>query len=295
MDTFFLQSFVAVVDHGSMAEAARRLNLTPAAVAQRIRALEAEIGCLLIMRVGRVTCPTEGGTAILEQARQILREVRNLSAAANNSVVAGELRIGAVATALTGLIPGVMAEMIARHPHVEIYLEPGTSVDLYRLVFAGELDAAVVTVPPFAIPKTCTVTVIREEPLVVVAPQSFSGQDPHTLLRTQPFIRYDRQHWGGRLADQYLLEAGIAPSERFELDALDAIAVMVDKGLGVSLVPDWAPPWPHGLALAKIPLPEPAPKRLIGVVRMIASPRTPGVNAFLNACRTCIDVNGVQS
>ena len=44
MDTRFLDSFVTVVDGGSIAEAARRLNLTPAAVAQRIRALESEIG-----------------------------------------------------------------------------------------------------------------------------------------------------------------------------------------------------------------------------------------------------------
>lgn len=292
MDTFFLQSFIAVVDHGSLAEAARRLNLTPAAVAQRIKALEAEIGSPLIMRVGRETRPTEGGAAILEQARQIVREVRDLKAAAGNSVVAGELRIGAVATALTGLIPDVMAEMIARHPDIEIYLEPGASVDLYRLVLAGELDAAVITVPTFAIPKTCALTIIREEPLVVVAPQSLSDQDPHALLRTQPLIRYDRKQWGGRLADRYIAEAGIAPRERFELDALDAIAILVDRGLGVSLVPDWAPPWPEGLSIAKIPLPESAPKRLVGVVRLIASPRTPGVNAFLNACHRCIGGKG---
>jgi DNA-binding transcriptional LysR family regulator len=53
MDTQFLDSFVTVVDYGSMAEAARRLNLTPAAVAQRIRALEDEIGASLFVRSGR--------------------------------------------------------------------------------------------------------------------------------------------------------------------------------------------------------------------------------------------------
>ena len=52
--------------------------------------------------------------------------------------------------------------------------------------------------------------------------------------------------------------AGIAPRERFELNALNAIAVMVDRGLGVSLVPDWAQPWPEGLHLARIPLPHAA-------------------------------------
>ncbi len=46
MDTEFLESFVKVVEHGSVAEAARRLNLTAAAVTQRIRALEREIGTI---------------------------------------------------------------------------------------------------------------------------------------------------------------------------------------------------------------------------------------------------------
>jgi DNA-binding transcriptional LysR family regulator len=44
MDTRFLSTFVTVVDCGSFAEAARRLHLTPAGLAQRIRTLETEIG-----------------------------------------------------------------------------------------------------------------------------------------------------------------------------------------------------------------------------------------------------------
>jgi DNA-binding transcriptional LysR family regulator len=49
MDTGFLESFVIVAEKGSMAEAARRLNLTPAAVAQQLGALEQEIGNALVV------------------------------------------------------------------------------------------------------------------------------------------------------------------------------------------------------------------------------------------------------
>jgi hypothetical protein len=38
--------------------------------------------------------------------------------------------------------------------------------------------------------------------------------------------------------DGYLRKTGIVPNERFEIDGIDAIAVMVDRGLGVSLLPD---------------------------------------------------------
>jgi len=133
-------------------------------------------------------------------------------------------------------------------------------------VESGELDAAIVLQAPFSLPKTCQWQLLREEPLVVLAPAAMAGRDPHELLASQPLIRYDRNQWGGRQADEYLRNAGIVPHERFELNALNAIAVMVDRGLGVSLVPNWARPWPEGLDLVRIPLPNECVPRRIGMV-----------------------------
>ena len=94
MDTRFLESFITVVDGGSIAAAARRLNLTPAAVAQRLRALESEIGARLVIRSGRAVRPTDAGTAILAHARSLLSNVRDLQSIAMNDTLAGELRLG---------------------------------------------------------------------------------------------------------------------------------------------------------------------------------------------------------
>src|SRR5262249_13672992 len=99
-------------------------------------------------------------------------------------------------------------------------------------------------------------------------PASIALSDPHALLAREPFIRYDRNHWGGRLIDAYLRHAKIVPHERFELDALDAIAVMVARGLGVSLLPDWAPPWPENLALNRRRMDAPAFARRVGLMWM---------------------------
>ena len=82
-----------------------------------------------------------------------------------------------------------------------------------------------------------------------------SIRDPNVALASEPFIRLDRTGWAGRLVDGYLRHARIRPKERFELDGLEAITIMVDRGLGVSLVPDWSPPWPEGLSLRKLPVP----------------------------------------
>lgn len=283
MDTRFLETFVAVVDHGSLAEAARRLNITSAAVAQRLRALEAEIGTELIARSGRVVRPTASGMAILERARGFLGEVRDIKSIANDSRVAGELRIGAIGTALTGVLPDILKRLLDRYPELDFYLEPATSADLYGKVADGTLDATVMVKPQFNLPKALSVKTLRREELIVLAPQSAAGQDPFTLLRTQPFIRYDRKNWGGRLANDFLLCHGIEPNERFELDALDAIAVMVGKGLGVSLVPDWAPPWPVTAPLVKMPLNDPRFARDIVLVWLTRTPRARLLEALIAA------------
>jgi DNA-binding transcriptional LysR family regulator len=92
----------------------------------------------------------------------------------------------------------------------------------------------------------------------------------------------DRNVWPGRIVDGYLRKAGIRPRELFEIDGGAAIAIMVDRGLGVSILPDLAPPWPEGLSLAKLPLPDAAPfARRIGVVWARASLRLRLVEAFL--------------
>lgn len=282
MDTRLIESFICVVDQGSMAAAARRLHITPAAIAQRIQALEQEIGASLLVRSGRTVRPTEAGAAILAKARSFVKEVRELRALATGGETAGELRIGAISTAMTGLLPDMLAALIAAHPKVEVYVLPGTSVDLYRKVLEGELDAALLVKPPFALPKSCEWRTLREEPLMVLAPADAAAREPHHLLGNEPFIRYDRNHWGGQLGDDYLRRAGIRTRDRFELDALEAIATLVDRGLGVSLVPDWAPPWPAGLSIVKKPVPLPCEPRRVGMLWTRGSPRLHLVQRFVS-------------
>src|SRR5262249_2107954 len=105
MDTRFLESFVTVVDNGSIAEAARRLNLTPRAPAPRSRPLETGVGSQLIIRSGRTVRSTEAGAAILDRARDVLGEVRDLKSAAASDRASGQMRLGAVGSMLAGLVP----------------------------------------------------------------------------------------------------------------------------------------------------------------------------------------------
>jgi DNA-binding transcriptional LysR family regulator len=175
--------------------------------------------------------------------------------------------------------------MRRRYPQIEVHIVRGGSAELYPKVLDGELDAAIIAQPPFAIPKACDWHVLRTEPLIVLTPASMAMRDPCSILRTEPFIRLERKTWAGQLIDGYVRHAGIRPSERFELDSLEAIAALVDRELGVSLVHDWAPPWPEGLSLRKLPIPGAAFARRIGLIWTRASLRLRLVHAFLELAK----------
>ncbi|ARP89443.1 LysR family transcriptional regulator [Bordetella genomosp. 9] len=286
MDTRYLQSFVTVVESGSFAQAARRLDLTPTAVAARIKALEDTLGLSLIKRAGRSVRPTEAGMRILDRARALLRDARDLAALAENDDAMGELRLGVFVSAMTSVLPPVLRRVYERHPSLSVFVTPGASVDLCHRVGAGELDAAIVVEPQFAIGKTVRWQAVMEEPLVVVAPAGMEGRDPHELLRTQPFIRYDRSVLGGQLADRYLRDHRIVPRQRLEMDSLLGVAALVDQGLGVALLPDWSSLWSSRYALTRIPLPGRAPVRRVGLVWQSPGARASLAETLLEDART---------
>lgn len=115
---------------------------------------------------------------------------------------------------------------------------------------------------------------------MLLTPASMQVTDVHHTLRTQPFLRYDRNVVGGQLADAYLRQHGILPRQRCELDGLDALAVLTDRGLGVTLVPDWRMAPFSGLSLKKWPLPYPFPKRVVGLLWNRSSARVRLVHVF---------------
>jgi DNA-binding transcriptional LysR family regulator len=283
MDTQFLETFVCVVEQGSMAEAARRLGITAAAVGQRMRALETEIGVPLVARTGRRVSPTSAGAALVEPARRILGEVANLQIAAQPDQPAGRLTLGCISTALTGMMPTTLLGLRQSAPRLELVLAPGASPDLFDRVRSRELDAAIVVQPPIVMPKSMQWQTIRREPLVLLAHRELAARSIADLLSTQPFLRYNRASWGGRLVDIYLRRTGIVPRDLVELDALEAIAVMVDQGLGVGIVPDWPKPWPHCPDIVALPLEEITAKRNVGLVWRRGTPRQRLVQALLEA------------
>lgn len=280
METRYLESFLEVVASGSVAEAARRLSITPAALGLRLKALESELGYALVTRTGRTMRPTEAGLSLAERCRPLLAALRHATAVESPDKVAGEVRLGVATSAVSGALARLVVRMIRTYPDVEITVSKGPSSDLYRKLSSGDLDAAIAFRPPFDLPKTLDWRTLRVEPYVLVVPCGLAHRSVMDLLETEPFIRFDRSLWSGQRVDAYLRQMRLTPHERLELDSMEAIAVLVNQGLGVSILPDWEGPWPEGLQLVRLPLPEPAPSRELGLLWPRNSPRARLVEAI---------------
>ena len=253
MDIRFLQSLVAIVETGSITAAARREGITPAAVSQRIQALERDLNCMLLARGAHSAKPTESCLALLPRARLLIREAALLQEDVDGGDLSGVVRIGAISTALTGILPRILDETARRAPKLRLRITPGSSMQLYEQLTSGELDAAIMVAPPFVLPKGLKASLIRREPLMLMTREPVARGKIVERIMNAPFIRYDPSSWGGRLAMDYLEKAGLFPDVRFDLDALETIALLVSKGLGNSLVPQWKGLLPEGFHLRPVP------------------------------------------
>ena len=285
METAYLRTFMAVLESGSMSEAARRLDLTAAAVAQQMRVLEREFGVPLLRRAGRTVAPTEAGHRLSDRARLLLAELTTMRQVVGDEEGAFELTLGAINTMLNGPLPAVLEALVRQHPAAHVVVRSGLTSELYEQVQGGKLDVAICLHPAFVLPKTLRWVLLREERLVVLAPRAWAHRDPHELLREEPLIRYDRRLGGGQAAERYLRRAGIEPRERFEISSLNAIATLVGRKVGVSIAPDAATAWSPTLPVARLPLPMSSEARRFGVLWPRASARARAIEVLVDHAR----------
>ena len=233
-----LRSLVAIAKHGSFVRAADVLSLTPSAISLQIKSLEDELRVSLFDRSRRQVTLTDAGRLALAKAEAILAQYDDMANQLyGGSGLSGRLKIGAIQTALAGALPDALVWIKEHHPKLHISVVSGMSSELARMVEEGELDAAITTEPVKPFPSNLKVTVLYQDLFWTVAARHLQGQSLVELLETQPFLRFDKRAWAGRVIEQELSRMGIRVTEEMELDSQEALSRMASRGLGVAVVP----------------------------------------------------------
>ncbi|WP_046806578.1 LysR substrate-binding domain-containing protein [Achromobacter sp. LC458] len=258
------KTFIAVARDGTFTGAGTHLGLTQSAVSAQIKRLEEYLGVALFDRGARAAVLNAHGREMLPQAEELVAMAERLVTTAGAGHVSGSLRIGAIASVQHDLLVDALGRFRAVYPDVRVRIVPGVSLSLLGQVDAGEVDMAVLIRPPFALPPELGWQRLLSEPVVLAMPEAMPLAPWRDVLATQPFIRYDRASFGGRVVDIFLKKHRINVHEAVELDEIDAIANLVRHGLGVALLPQLRGLDLTGLRL--VPLEEHAFHRDIGII-----------------------------
>lgn len=141
MNTRFLETFVTLAKLRSFRTTATALHATPAAISQRLKALEDELKTTLVDRESRDFRLTPNGEYLLGYAKAVVEATRQLQAAASHEgAMRGKLRLGVIETVVHSWLADYMRRLADDFPQLEVELAVDVSVVLQRRLMAGELD-----------------------------------------------------------------------------------------------------------------------------------------------------------
>jgi len=236
-----LMTFLSAVETGSVTAAAKALHLSQPAASQQLRDLERALRVRLLDRAKGRVIPTPAGEAILAAARRAQSAAEDIVAAAAEfrDGEAGRVRLGAGATACIYLLPDILARVKRRMPRLEVTVATGNTADILDRLEAGALDVALVTQPVRA-SRAVVQTPLMADRLLALVPKVLApagGAIGAAQLARLPLILYEAGGNTRTIVDDWFARAGVAPSPIMELGSVEAIKVLVESGLGASILP----------------------------------------------------------
>jgi LysR family transcriptional regulator, low CO2-responsive transcriptional regulator len=243
LDSRQLRAFSALARTGSFTLAAKELFLSQSAVSHSMKALEEDIGCRLLDRVGKKVFLTQAGEQLLRHADKILREM----ATARESIQQlgkwgkGRLRLGASSTACQYIVPSALTEFKKRFADCPINIEPGDTAHQIEALLANRIDLAI-SMKPQTEEMLDFRPLFTDELHFLVSPAhpwAAARHAPRDEAAKQNFILYNRGSYTARVIDEYFREERIVLNTVIELGSMEAIKELVKLNLGVSIVAPW--------------------------------------------------------
>jgi DNA-binding transcriptional LysR family regulator len=240
-DLLTLNLVLAIAETRSITGGADREHLALAAASKRLSDLEARLGVTLFDRRARGVEPTEAGRALVRHIRSLNTALHALESEVVefSRGLKGHLRIAANASAIAEALPTDLATFARAHPGIRISLDDMTSAEVQAAVAGGRADVGVFVPPQHEAALACRP--YREGALAALVPQG------HVLLRRGPvdfaaLLDFDivGLHLGAA-ANELMRERaqalGRTLNERIQVRGFEAIAQLVETGLGVAILP----------------------------------------------------------
>ncbi len=287
MDTDLLKTFLVLAQEAHMTRAASRLHLTQPAVSAQLKRLEDELGQRLFERGRRGTTLTEAGRLFEGHARHVLDGLERGKRALDQlaGLERGTLSIGGGATAMTYLLPPLLARFHKDHPGIHLFVREQGSANTMAAVRTGELELGIITMPIGGQLERQerdalhTTTWVRDELRLITPPGhrlEHAERFEWSHLNAEPLVLFEAGAAVRTLLDHRLSSAGIAPRVVMELRSIETIKRMVAQGIGLGFVSALALAHAEeGLTSVQDPV-----ERQLAIVRRKDRPLSPAASVF---------------
>jgi LysR family transcriptional regulator, low CO2-responsive transcriptional regulator len=291
IDSRQLRAFSILAKTGSFTQTARELHLTQSAISHAIKALEEDIGCPLLHRMGKKVAPTEAGEQLLASAEKILAEMLLVREQLDQMTKwgRGRLRLGTIPTASQYVLPRVLREFKAEFPDCAIQIVPGNTAEVIEALRANRVDLAL-ALEPKQIEQFVFHPLFTDELNFIVSPEhpwTRAGRVTRAEITRQSFILYSKSSYVfGQIRDYFLREKIVLPST-IELGNMETIKELVKLGVGVSIFPTWTVRKElEEKSLIMLPLGKRKLRRRWGILHWRARRLTAQEKAFMALCAT---------
>ena len=252
-----LRVALAVADAGSLAGAARALNVNHTTALRRLDALEARLNTRLFERQRGGYVPTEAGEMLAEEARAIAPRVDDLQRRllGRDLRLTGTVRLTTAFVTMAYLLPQALADFAAAHPGIEVEVaESSALLDLSR----RQADVALRLsnqVPEHWVGRSLGTARYR-----VYAKRGVPGLPQRetplaALLAEAPWVTFEREGTGNRWARW--MQQHVPPHQvQLRVDIFNSLVAMLRTGLGVGVLPSFAAANEPDLIAVSADLPE---------------------------------------
>ena len=285
-----LEFIIALAREKHFGRAAETCGVTQPTLSAGVKQLEDQMGVLLVNRGSRFQGFTPEGQRVLEWARRIVGDSRNMRDEINSlrRGLSGQLRIAAIPTALA-MVAAITTPYREKHPNVQFTIYSRTSIEILDLLENLEIDAGITYVENEPVGRVNTVPLYHEYYCLLTSSDAPLGdRDTVTWAEVSrvPLCLLTPDMQNRRIIDRLLKTAGADPRPMLESDSMILLYSHVRTGRWASVMPAKIAET-LGLtdAIRAIPIIEPDAVQTIGLVVPPREPMTPMAAALVEVAR----------
>ena len=245
MELWQLRTFREVAETLNFTKASEKLHLTQSAISHQIKALEKEFGVPLFIRAKRGVILTDAGKIALEFTTRILQETEEMRerVAGLEKRLSGRVRVAAATQALVYLFAPLFEDFMNAHENIELVFRTTTATEqTVEDILNGIADVGFASLAVYS--PVLEVKELFEDELVLVVGKKhrLAAQTEIKLgeLHKERWILFERGASIRRATDNFFAKLNAKPETALESNDTYFVKLMIEQGLGVSLLPAWA-------------------------------------------------------